>query len=42
MQNWQRFGSDRTCYRVRCEPDLLCELYFDSEHNVWVLDHAID
>ena len=35
-------ASDRTYYRVRCAPALLCEIYHDAVTDTWVLDRVCD
>ncbi len=34
--------SDRQYYRLECSPDLLCEIYFDTVRDGWILDRVYD
>ena len=34
--------SDRHYYRLECSPGLLCELYFDTVSDRWILDRVYD
>jgi hypothetical protein len=34
--------SDRQYYRLDCSPELLCEIYFDSVSDSWILDRVYD
>ncbi len=35
-------ASDRHYYRLECLPGLVCEIYFDSASDRWVLDRVYD
>lgn len=35
-------ASDRTYYRVRCAPALVCDIYHDATAGAWVLDCVCD
>ena len=42
QENVEDPASDRHYYRLECEPGLLCDLYFDSASDRWVLDRVYD